>query len=105
MCDEENTVGCNHDIEENCASCSDGDGKGGCTHSHLHSNTGGLELTLEQYLQLTYKQNQMIAAKLEKYSDDLTKAGKADVAVHLKNSIMEFEKGNMWLGVALSMLN
>lgn len=84
-----------------CSSCASGDGKGGCAHGHEHDPG---TRTMEDYLDLTYKQNQVIALKLEAYAKDLQKAGRSDIADQLLKAIPEFEKGNMFIGVAKSML-
>lgn len=84
-----------------CSSCADGDGHGGCGHSH---DSNGEGRTIEEYLDLTYKQNQVIVVKLEHYAEQLDKAGKDEVAKQLRNAIPEFEKGNMWISLAKSLL-
>ena len=42
--------------------------------------------------------------KLEHYAEQLDKAGKDEVAKQLRNAIPEFEKGNMWISLAKSLL-
>ena len=87
-----------------CSNCASGDGHGGCSgHSHEEGHDCGPR-TIEEYLELTYKQNQLIVVKLEKYAQDLKKVGKDEVAAQLMNAIPEFEKGNMWISLAKSML-
>ena len=84
-----------------CSHCADSDGAGGCAHS---TNDAPEQRTMEDYLDLTYKQNQVIALKLDAYAKDLRKAGRNDVADQLTRAIPEFEKGNMYINLAKSML-
>ena len=85
-----------------CSQCADSDGKGGC----VHGSPGGVASpkSIEEYLNLTYKQNQVIAVKLEAYAKDLRRAGKDEIADQLMSAIPQFEKGNMYIGLAKSML-
>lgn len=86
--------------------------QGGCGgHGHDCTNCGsegtgscGAPKTIEDYLNLIYKQNQVANAKLSQVAGDLKLSGREEAAEHLKKSISEFEKGNMWLGLALSSL-
>lgn len=85
---------------EDCSSCKDSDGNGGCAHAHDGENPE----TMQQYLELTYKQNQVIGMKLSKMSETLKKAGNEEAAGYLAKSISDFEKGNMWINLVLSLI-
>ena len=84
-----------------CSKCASSDGHGGCAGG---STAESGERTMADYLELTYRQNQVIAVKLEAYARDLQKAGRNDIADQLLKAIPEFEKGNMLIGVAKNML-
>lgn len=87
----------NHD----CSQCGSGDGHGGCSHSHGEAKSQ----TVQEYLDITYKQNLVVVAKLDKIIDNLVKTGRDEAAMYLQNGVAEFEKGNMMLNLALSMIN
>ena len=85
-----------------CSKCASGDGAGGCSHGNIPEPG---ERTMSDYLELTYRQNQVIVMKLDAYVKDLEKAGRFDVADRLRRAIPEFEKGNMLIGIAKDAFN
>ena len=102
MCEENKNLSNCEEAGHDCSQCKGSDGNGHCSHSHQSGEPQ--ERTIKDYLELTYKQNQVIAVKLEAYSKELRKAGMDEVANQLQNAIPEFEKGNMWISLAKSML-
>lgn len=102
MCEENKKLSNCEEAGHDCSQCKDSDGHGNCAHSHGQHEPQ--ERTIKDYLELTYKQNQVIAVKLEAYAKELKKAGQDEVATQLLNAIPEFEKGNMWISLAKSML-
>ena len=87
--------------DHDCSQCASSDGHGGCAHGNAPEPG---ERTMSDYLELTYRQNQVIALKLDAYAKDLEKAGRLEVADKLRKAIPEFEKGNMLIGIAKDML-
>lgn len=102
MCDNNKELTNCEAAGHDCSQCADSDGHGNCAHSQGAAQPA--ERTIEDYLNLTYKQNQVIVLKLEAYAKELRKAGKDEIATQLENAIPEFEKGNMWISLAKSML-
>ena len=101
MCEGNRITNDCESADHDCSKCASGDGKGGCAHG---GETASGERTMADYLELTYRQNQVIVLKLDAYVKDLEKAGRVDVADKLRRAIPEFEKGNMLIGVAKDML-
>lgn len=88
-----------------------GDGEcGGCAsgcggHSHGHSH-GSLETPEQMTALLDYmlKHNQSHAAELDQLAAKLQTAGRGDAAEQIKKAVDEFQKGNLYLSLALSMV-
>ena len=104
MCNTDETKRLN-DCEaagHDCSACASSDGNGGCGHSHTHGEQK--EQTVEEFLDMTYKNNQVIVARLDKIIDNLKKTDRNEIAAAVTTAVSEFEKGNMYLSLALSML-
>jgi hypothetical protein len=88
-------------------------------HSHEHSHEGcghasecgtacGDEgkCRNEAVALLTYMQqhNEQHAAELDQMADNIEKLGMADAAKQIRDSVADFQKGNMRLGLALTLV-
>ena len=109
--------------DHDCSKCASSDGAGGCSHGNIPEPG---ERTMSDYLELTYRQNQVIVMKLDAYVKDLEKEGKiewelpegkksvviylpADATVHIKNFEIDAaaqrpEKNEkvLWLGDSIT---
>lgn len=81
------------------------------THGHPHEgeckSCGGCGQPVNQNeALLTYmlQHNQSHAAELDQMAEKLRGAGMAEAAEQLKKAVDEFQKGNLYLGVALAMV-
>lgn len=81
------------------------------THAHHHdgecrscSGCGQPANQNEALLSYMLQHNQSHAAELDQMSAKLREAGMADAAEQLKKAVDEFQKGNLYLGVALAMV-
>ena len=83
---------------------SHGDG-GGDTHSHCESCDGG-DCKKETIALLTYmlQHNEHHASELDQMADNLQKMGLAASAKTIKEAVDDFQKGNMRLGLALTLV-
>ena len=88
--------GCGDHSHENC-----GGGCGSCG-GHTHEEPQGDKLTA--LLDYMLKHNEHHAAELDQVADKLSAGGKAEAAQQIKKAVDEFQKGNLYLGLALSMV-
>lgn len=80
--------------ESSCSGCA------GHSHGHTHEAPQGDKLTA--LLDYMLKHNEHHAAELDQVAESLRKAGKAAAAEQIKKAVDEFQKGNLYLGLALS---
>lgn len=82
-------------------------------HSHEHHHEGECESCQgcsqpanqnEALLQYMLQHNQSHAVELDQMAEKLQKEGLEDVASQIKKAVDEFQKGNLYLGVALAMV-
>ena len=81
-------------------------------HSHSHDCGNGChehcegECKDENVALLTYmlQHNEHHAAELDEMADKLEKAGLADAAKQIREGVSDFQKGNMRLGLALTLV-
>ena len=109
--DEHCTCGCGghdhvheheHEHEHDC----------GCGHDHHHHHEGcgcgcgGQEQQDENVAVLAYMldHNKHHALELKEIAKHLREAGKDDAAAQIEKGVEDFEKGNMRLGIALSLV-
>ena len=103
--DEHCTCGCgghDHEHEHDC----------GCGHDHHHHHEGcdcgcgGQEQQDENVAVLAYMldHNKHHALELKEIAKHLREAGKDDAAAQIEKGVEDFEKGNMRLGIALSLV-
>ncbi len=87
-----------HQSEEHCHEHHHGHG-----HSHHHDSpeTKDQMIALLDYMT---KHNEAHAAELDKVADKLWENGRNDVAEQVRRAVDEFQKGNMYLSLALSMV-
>lgn len=93
----------------------------GHTHDHAHEHSHGQEHAHqgdcqgcdgcaqpvnqnEVLLGYMLQHNQSHAAELDQMAGKLREAGLEDAAEQIKKAVDEFEKGNLYLGVALAMV-
>lgn len=93
----------------------------GHTHDHAHEHSHGQEHAHqgdcqgcdgcaqpvnqnEALLGYMLQHNQSHAAELDQMAGKLREAGLEDAAEQIKKAVDEFEKGNLYLGVALAMV-
>lgn len=77
----------------------------GCGHTHCGSCEGG-DCKNETVALLTYmlQHNEHHAAELDQMADNLQKMGMEAVAKTIKEGVSDFQKGNMRLGLALTLV-
>ena len=94
----------NHDAEGGHAH-SHGDGCGTDGHTHCGSCEGG-DCKKETIALLTYmlQHNEHHAAELDQMADNLQKMGLDNSAKTIKEAVADFQKGNMRLGLALTLV-
>ena len=71
----------------------------------LYSLSSIVKFNPVEYARLIKILKRMPKDKLDKIIDNLVKTGRDEAAMYLQNSVAEFEKGNMMLNLALSMIN
>lgn len=86
----------------------------GHDHEHCHSHEEGCSHSCgsegdcknETLALLTYmlQHNEHHAAELDQMADNLTKLGMEDAAKHIKDGVADFQKGNMRLSLALTLV-
>lgn len=85
----------------------------GCGHDHGHEHhhhegcgCGGQEQQDENVAVLAYMldHNKHHALELKEIAKHLREAGKDDAAAQIEKGVEDFEKGNMRLGIALSLV-
>ncbi len=84
---------------------------GGCGHAghghEGHSHADGAEVSgdkMTALLDYMLKHNEHHAAELDQVAGKLQAEGKAAVADQIKKAVDEFQKGNLYLSLALSMV-
>lgn len=80
-----------------------------CGHGHDHAHCGscsGGDCKKETVALLTYmlQHNEQHAAELDQMADNLSKMGLDAAARTIKEGVSDFQKGNMRLGLALSLV-
>lgn len=78
----------------------------GCTHTHHCGECGGADgCKDETFALLMYmiQHNEHHAAEIDEMAAKLEKEGMADVAKQMKEGVTQFQKGNMYLNLALSL--
>ena len=81
----------------------------GVTHTHAHGDCGSCEggdCKKETIALLTYmlQHNEHHAAELDQMADNLQKMGLDNSAKTIKEAVADFQKGNMRLGLALTLV-
>lgn len=81
----------------------------GVTHTHSHGDCGSCEggdCKKETIALLTYmlQHNEHHAAELDQMADNLQKMGLDNSAKTIKEAVADFQKGNMRLGLALTLV-
>lgn len=81
---------------EGCGGC------GGHTHEHTHEPASGDKLTA--LLDYMLKHNEHHAAELDQVAAKLRAEGKDAAAEQIKKAVDEYQKGNLYLSLALSLV-
>ena len=79
---------------EHCGSCS--------AHTHEQTEPSGDKMTA--VLDYMLKHNEHHAAELDQVAEKLRSEGKTQAADQIRKAVDEFQKGNMYLGLALSLM-
>ena len=82
-----------------CASCQSDCGHHGHDHSHAAPETHDQMTAVLDYM---LKHNEHHAAELDQMAAKLQAAGKSAAAEQIKKAVDEFQKGNLYLSLALS---
>ena len=82
-----------------CASCQSDCGHHGHDHSHAAPETQDQMTAVLDYM---LKHNEHHAAELDQMAAKLQAAGKSAAAEQIKKAVDEFQKGNLYLSLALS---
>lgn len=82
-----------------CAGCASDCGHHGHDHSH---EAKGPQDQMTAVLDYMLKHNEHHAAELDAMADKLEAAGKSAAAQQIKKAVDEFQKGNLYLSLALS---
>lgn len=98
---------------EGCASQGCESGCGGCGHHehhdhghghHGHTHEAPQGDKMAALLDYMLKHNESHAAELDQVAEKMRAAGKEAAAEQIKKAVDEFQKGNLYLGLALSMV-
>ena len=87
---------CQEHDHEGCSSC------GAHTHNHTQEAPAGDKMTA--VLDYMLKHNEHHAAELDQVAEKLRAEGKDAAAEQIKKAVDEFQKGNLYLSLALSMV-
>lgn len=79
--------------QESCGECR------GCGHEHSEASDKNAAL-----LTYMYQHNQSHAAELDQMAEKLLKEGNDKAAEQIRKAVDEFQKGNMYLNLALAMV-
>lgn len=94
-----------HDHSGCTSSCS---GCGGHEHDHDHGHTHSHEAPqgdkMTALLDYMVKHNESHAAELDQVAEKLRQAGKDSAAEQIKKAVDEYQKGNLYLSLALSLV-
>ncbi|MFR8548787.1 MAG: cobalt transporter [Lachnospiraceae bacterium] len=90
-----------HDHTE-CAQSACESGCGGCGHDHSHEAQAPQGDKMVALLDYMLKHNGHHAAELDQVAENLRRAGKDAAAEQIKKAVDEFQKGNLYLGLALA---
>lgn len=98
-----------HHGEGGCGSCASGCGGHSHTHEHSHGHAhshgaSGQPDQMSAVLDYMLKHNEHHAAELDQMAARLQAAGKASAAEQIKKAVDEFQKGNLYLSLALSIV-
>lgn len=77
-------------------------GCGGCGHSHSHGQQAPEGDKMAALLDYMLKHNEHHAAELDQVSEKLRLEGKTAAAEQIKKAVDEFQKGNLYLSLALA---
>ena len=89
--------------ESGCAGCATG--CGGHSHGQEHSHAApGQPDQMTAVLDYMLKHNEHHAAELDQMAAKLREAGKENAAEQIKKAVDEFQKGNLYLSLALSIV-
>ena len=94
-----------HEHESCSEACSDGcSGCGGHSHEHGHSHEPVQGDKLTALLDYMLKHNEHHAAELDQVAAKLHAAGKDAAAEQIRKAVDEYQKGNLYLSLALSLV-
>ncbi len=83
-----------------CGSCAGGHAE----HQHPHGEPEASGDRMTALLDYMLKHNEHHAAELDQVADRLQADGKGAAAEQIRKAVSEFQKGNLYLGLALSMV-
>ena len=89
--------------ESGCGGCASGCGSHSHGHEHSHEMPGRPD-QMTAVLDYMLRHNQSHAAELDQMAAKLQAAGKENAAEQIKKAVDEFQKGNLYLSLALSMV-
>ena len=94
--------GCaSHGCESGCSGCA---GHEHHEHGHTHTHEAPQGDKMTALLDYMLKHNESHAAELDQVAEKMRAAGKAAAAEQIKKAVDEFQKGNLYLSLALSMV-
>jgi hypothetical protein len=93
--EDEHTHSHEQGCEQDCSSC-------GSHHHHEQEIPSGDKMTA--LLDYMLKHNEHHAAELDQVAEKLRQEGKEQAAEQIKKAVDEFQKGNMYLSLALSLV-
>lgn len=98
--------GCGHGDHEHDGHCHGSEGGGHCHGDHCHQQDGqgpsaDKNTALLQYM---LDHNTHHATELDQMAEKLTADGQEKAAEQIRKAVDEFQKGNLYLGLALSMV-
>ena len=101
---EHDHAGCASSCESGCGGCGSHEHthEHGHTHAHTHEAPQGDKMVaLIDYM---LKHNEHHAAELDQVAEKLRQAGKDSAAEQIKKAVDEYQKGNLYLSLALSLV-
>lgn len=99
---EHDHAGCASSCESGCGGCGSHEHTHGHSHGHTHEAPQGDKMVaLVDYM---LKHNEHHAAELDQVAEKLRQAGKDSAAEQIKKAVDEYQKGNLYLSLALSLI-
>lgn len=93
-----------HTHEHEQSVCTSGSCSGCSSHEHAHTHEAPQGDKMTALVDYMLKHNEHHAAELDQVAEKLRQAGKDAAAEQIKKAVDEYQKGNLYLSLALSLI-